>query len=203
MPIYTIQQLSQFAVNAGFSVANVPIIVAIAMAESGGNSDAYNASDPYGGSYGILQINGSHIQSLGGNQIPLSCAKDAQCSFNFGFSLWQQQGFNPWSTYTNGAYKQYLNSGNGGISGVGSPVGSPVGVSGAAGGLGAVDFTPLINAFNTFTQSFAIPIGWLNAPSRIVKLIAGILCIGISIYLYVSPEVSDFAAKHIGEIAGV
>lgn len=55
--ILTKQQLYQYATNAGFTGAARDIIVAISQAESGGNTQAYNPNDPYGGSYGVLQIN--------------------------------------------------------------------------------------------------------------------------------------------------
>jgi murein DD-endopeptidase MepM/ murein hydrolase activator NlpD len=98
----TTDQLTQYAQQAGFSGAALQNIVAIAQAESGGNTDAYNASDPNGGSYGVLQINGAH-------GLPTSCMLDPACSFKFAYQLSNNgTNFQPWSTFSNGAYKSFL-----------------------------------------------------------------------------------------------
>lgn len=108
MPNLSQQQLYQYATNAGFVGAARDIIVAIARAESGGSTTAVNPNDPYGGSYGVLQINGAHFQS--GTTTRL-CALDPQCAFNFAFGLSKSgTDFSPWGTYTNGQYRQYLNT---------------------------------------------------------------------------------------------
>lgn len=107
MSTLSVAQLTQYAQQAGFSGQSLQNIVAISLAESGGNTQAYNGSDPYGGSYGVLQINGAHFQSGATTQ---ACALDPQCSFNFAYQLSNGgQNLNPWGTYTSGAYKQFLN----------------------------------------------------------------------------------------------
>lgn len=60
------QQLEQLWISQGGNPAMAPIMAAIALAESTGNPQAYNGTDPYGGSYGIFQINGSHTSTYGG-----------------------------------------------------------------------------------------------------------------------------------------
>ncbi len=101
--------LYQYANQAGFSGAPADTIVAIALAESGGNTCSYNPSDPFGGSFGVLQINGAHFGSNGMSQ---ACALDPACAFRFAHGLWSAQGFQPWGTFTNGSYKQFLQAGS-------------------------------------------------------------------------------------------
>lgn len=106
MSILTADQLNRYAANAGFSGFSKDIIVAIAQAESGGNTEAYNPKDPYGGSWGILQINGSHFQS---GTTTKSCALNPACAFKFAFGLSKGgTDYSAWGAYTSGSYKQYM-----------------------------------------------------------------------------------------------
>jgi hypothetical protein len=106
MSTLTPDQLSQYASNAGFSGFSKDVIVAIAQAESGGNTEAYNSNDPYGGSYGVLQINGAHFQS---GTTTKSCALNPACAFKFAFGLSKGgTDFSAWGTYTSGSYRQFM-----------------------------------------------------------------------------------------------
>jgi hypothetical protein len=59
-------QLEQLWISQGGDPATAPIMAAIALAESTGNPSSFNAADPYGGSCGLWQINGSHTTGYGG-----------------------------------------------------------------------------------------------------------------------------------------
>jgi Lysozyme like domain len=107
MSVLTVAETYAYATAAGFTGAARDTIVAIAGAESGYNTQAHNPNDPYGGSWGILQINGAHFASGTTTQ---QCALDPACAFKYAYGLYQAQGFKPWGTYTSGAYKQYLNN---------------------------------------------------------------------------------------------
>jgi hypothetical protein len=99
-------QTAQLAFNSGFRGSNLVTIVAIAAAESGLRSDAQNLSDPFGGSFGILQLNGSHFHT--GNTSK-SCALDPQCAFDYAWGLsGHGTNFVPWGAYTNGSYTKFL-----------------------------------------------------------------------------------------------
>lgn len=103
----TIQQALNYAANGGFSGNNLVTIVAIAMAESGLNTAAYNGNDPYGGSFGLYQINGSHFSdTLNGVKGSVAAFNDPSQASKFAFGIWQQQGFRPWSTFTDGKYAE-------------------------------------------------------------------------------------------------
>jgi hypothetical protein len=70
--------------DAGGSAAWAPLFAGIALAESGGDPTAANTSDPYGGSFGLWQINGSHgpggeasASWISQMEIPLANAQEA------------------------------------------------------------------------------------------------------------------------------
>ncbi len=185
------QQLQQYAANAGFTGASQNIITAIALAESGGNSDAYNPNDPFGGSYGVLQINGAHIV---GGETTHACTLDPQCSFNFAFKLSNGgQNFNPWSTYTGGAYQQYMSSGAMASS-----------ASNAAGATTPLGFDPLAGITSLFTGLFGQSsnkqslFSYFTKPLRVVKVVIGgtliIMSLGMAVFgLASSQPVQDIA----------
>ena len=113
MSIITPQQALSYANAAGFTGVSKYVIAAIAEAESGLNTQAVNLNDPYGGSYGILQINGAHFiptsSKSQSNVTTKSCALDPQCAFNYAFKLSNGgTDFSAWSTFTSGAYKKYV-----------------------------------------------------------------------------------------------
>jgi len=97
----TLDEVVGYAKAAGFTGTGLRTIVAIAQAESGFDTTAVNPNDPYGGSFGILQINGAHISA-----ISIADMEDPAKAFVFAYSL-SRQGtyFNDWSTYTSGKYK--------------------------------------------------------------------------------------------------
>lgn len=150
MSTLTIDQIAQDMRNAGFPASSIPIGTAIVLAESGGRTDAVNNSDPYGGSWGLWQINGAHFNG----ETTVGCALDPQCATNFAFQLSSGgQNWTPWGTYTSGAYQQYLNgnpssssnqfsttvpagTGPGGCPGKGQPCTCPPGYSVTTNNLG-------------------------------------------------------------------
>lgn len=106
---YTFDQLVGFAQGAGFQGSSANTIAAIALAESGGDPNAINYSDP-GGSYGLTQINGAAhgptaVNTLGN---PQEAFAQAFAISNGGSS------FTPWSTYNSGAYLPFLPGGSSG-----------------------------------------------------------------------------------------
>jgi len=107
----TPQQIANAGAAAGMSGQHLQIMVAIARAESGGNTRAHNANPP-DDSYGLWQIN--MLGSMGparrrqfgissNEQLydPVTNAKAAQI-------IYKQQGYKAWSVYNHGSYKKYL-----------------------------------------------------------------------------------------------
>src|SRR5436309_6417798 len=104
------EQIAQHAYRAGFRGEALTTAVAIALAESGGNTRAHNGTPP-DNSYGLWQVN--MLGSMGparrkefgldsNNDLfnPDENAKAAYAIAGHG------KHFGPWSTYTNGAYKK-------------------------------------------------------------------------------------------------
>lgn len=120
MATYTHEQLMELWVLAGGTEATADTAAAIAQAESGGCQYAkagpvddrpvkqctyrYTTGE---NSYGLWQINRQAHPSYSAASLytPTGNANAAAAIASFGAS------FTPWSTYTNGAYKQYLKFG--------------------------------------------------------------------------------------------
>lgn len=102
-------QLAGLAQQVGLVGQAVQIASAVAMAESGGNPNAVNPGHPGDPEYsvGLWQINiRAHPQYTEAQmKDPVQNAK-AMYAISSGGSNW-----NPWGTYTNGLYKQYMTSG--------------------------------------------------------------------------------------------
>jgi len=107
----TMEQLVGLAKGAGFSDREAVIMAAIAMAESGGNSNARNFKPP-DKSYGLWQIN--MFGSLGPARMkeyglssesqlldPVTNAKAA-------YAIRKSQGLGAWTVYKTGKYKNHL-----------------------------------------------------------------------------------------------
>lgn len=176
-------QLKGYAQAAGFSGVAADIVTAIAMAESGGNTCSWNPADPYGGSFGVVQINGSHFQSGTTTQ---ACALDPACAFKFAYGL-SAQGtkWTDWGTYTNGSYLQYLNQARGSAA--------------AAAGSGTANTVPTAatgtDPLSSFIAGLSGLVPWLSNPARIAKMIVGIGLLIVAIVLLVAPEAEKVAAK--------
>lgn len=115
----TASQIATYAANAGFTGQDLITAVAIALAESSGNPNAYNpetaANTPSGqGSYGLWQIYlNMHPEFAGQNLY------DPQTNANAAFQVYIEAGgtFTPWSTYSGGAYLAQLDAAQGAING--------------------------------------------------------------------------------------
>lgn len=188
----TVSQAYQYAQQAGFKGDGLAIIVAIAQAESGLCTTAWNSNDPNGGSFGVLQINGAHIGSQLG-QISEQCAIDPLCSFNYAYDLSQGTDFSAWGAYTNGSYLRFLTQSlSGGLqpsggTGGGTPnQGTQPGVPLTSQAPGVL--TDIPNPFDAITNSPLWQI--ISDPIRMLKLTFGLMLIGIAFFLLIRPEVT-------------
>jgi hypothetical protein len=111
MAVQTADQIYREALAAGWPAGAARIITAIALAESGGNAQAHNATAP-DNSYGLTQIN-----MIGGMGAPrrkefgLTSNEqlyDPVTNLKAALQVYKDAGnsFNPWSTYTSGSYKK-------------------------------------------------------------------------------------------------
>jgi hypothetical protein len=105
-----VSNIADYARRAGFSGDDLPVAVAIALAESGGNPNAYNpetaAGTPTGkGSYGLWQIYlKAHPEFAGQNLF------DPQTNANAAFAVYLAAGrsFSSWTTFNLGRYVAFL-----------------------------------------------------------------------------------------------
>lgn len=118
-PTYTYAQLEAIWIANGGSAAAAPIAAAVAMAESGGGANSFNNNSNGTQDRGLWQINTVH-----GSQStfdPNANARAAIAISNNG-SDWSA-----WTTFTSGAYRQFLQSGvspnNSGLPTGATPVG--------------------------------------------------------------------------------
>lgn len=114
-------QIAQVASDAGFTGYDLNVAVAVALAESGGNTEAYNpevaAGTPAGqGSYGLWQIYAKvHPEFNSWNLFDPSANAAAAFSVYIGAG----QTFLPWSTFKNGRYQAFLQSASDAVSQLG------------------------------------------------------------------------------------
>lgn len=130
MTVYSYSQLEGLWIQAGGSRSMAPLMAAIALAESSGNSAAMNFNDNGGTqtSVGLWQV------STGTHSFP-AVWRTALGNAREAVNKLHTQGLTAWGTFTSGAYKQFLR---------GNVPPSAVKGGGGAGGPGGVQTT----AFN-------------------------------------------------------
>lgn len=115
MSTYTAAQIADSAYNAGFRGSALTTAVAVALAESGGNTRAHNGTPP-DDSYGLWQINMlGNLAPERRQQFGISSNSELYSSSTNAAAardVWKRAGssWSPWSTYTNGAYKSHLSA---------------------------------------------------------------------------------------------
>lgn len=134
----SVDQITALAAAAGFAGPDLVTAVAIALAESGGNPQAYNPEVSAGaaagqGSYGLWQIYlAAHPQ--------YSAASLIQPDYNAAaaFQLYQQAGdsFQQWTTYRSGAYQAYVPSAEASA--------AAAGLDGSSDGSSTVSYLPML-----------------------------------------------------------
>ena len=103
----TFAELEALWTRAGGDVSLAPTMAAIAEAESSGNPNAANRTDNNGTqtSWGLWQLSdGTHNEPSAWND-PLTNASMAVAKYH-------SQGLHAWGTYTSGAYRAFLPSGD-------------------------------------------------------------------------------------------
>lgn len=166
-------QIAGYAKAAGVSGDNLAIAVAIALAESGGNTTSHNAIPP-DNSYGLWQIN--MLGSLGparrsefgisSNDALYDPAVNARAMIKIsgGGTNWK-----PWTTYTSGKYRVFLARGK---VAAGNP-GTAGGVQTTPVGLGDT-FDNLGKAWSTLTSA--------HTYVRVGLFLAGFILLIIAIF---------------------
>lgn len=101
--VMTAADIGQVAANAGFQGDDLVTAVAVALAESSGNPNAWGDAGIGAGSFGLWQINAKYHPEYGPD---FSQLYDPQTNANAAFAVYSQAGqsFKPWSTFKTGAY---------------------------------------------------------------------------------------------------
>jgi lysozyme-like protein len=121
MPQLSDREIAGAVKAAGFPRASWNVAIAVALAESGGNSDALNDANTNGSSdYGLFQINSVHADLLKQHnwRDPVQNAQMAKVISANGTS-WR-----PWVAFTTGRYAAYLPRA---VAATGSPTAPPSG----------------------------------------------------------------------------
>lgn len=103
----TYSQLEGVWIQAGGQQSLAPLMAAIALAESGGQTNSLNPNDNHGtqSSYGLWQI------STGTHTAPSPNWADPVTNAKLAIGKLKSQGLGAWGTYTSGAYKPFLKNG--------------------------------------------------------------------------------------------
>lgn len=122
--------IARHARQAGFSGTDVPIAVAVALAESGGNPHAVNRNDTGGTqSFGLWQINSVHSSLLASGDW-----RDPASNARMAFAVFQRQGWRAWGVYNSKKYLLFLPRGT------------------AAAGITQIDPGEVIDSLNPFDE---------------------------------------------------
>ncbi|GAA4868070.1 transglycosylase SLT domain-containing protein [Saccharopolyspora cebuensis] len=152
------EQIAQHAYDAGFRGDALATSVAVALAESGGNTDAHNDQPP-DDSYGLWQINmlgdlgtaRREQYGLGSDDELLDPAENAAAAFEISGD---GKDFGPWTTYADGKHEKYMDEAEKAAravsSGGGGSGGSGGGSGGGGGGGGGFSVAP--DRLTTYTR---------------------------------------------------
>lgn len=199
-------KLSYAQVRAYAAAAGAPdpdTAAAIAMAESGGNTNSHNPIPP-DDSYGLWQINmygsmgPSRRKSLGisSNTQLYDPAVNARAMMMISSG---GTNFKPWTTYSTGIYKSYLQGKSGGTTAV--PIDSTTATN-----AGLLDVPGQIVKDVTGTAGVVIDAAnWIVNPSnwlRVVYVVAGAGVVLVGIDLLVRNQILGSVAKSLGGDSG-
>jgi hypothetical protein len=112
MPTLSASDIKGYAKRAGFTGKDLDIAVAVALAESGGNTKAHNDKPP-DDSYGLWQIN--MLGKMGRDRqkqfklASYSDLYDPDRNAKAAYAIWKTQGWKDgWTTYSNGDYLKFM-----------------------------------------------------------------------------------------------
>lgn len=184
---YNYAQLEGIWTQAGGPAGAAPIAAAIAMAESSGNTTATNIDSNGSVDRGLWQINSVH-----GTQSTYDVMGNARAAIAIsnGGTNWT-----PWTTYTNGAYRQYLQAN------IPADTSAPINGTNAAANAtllsypgGQLDPANYLDPFGFFGKIFNLPSSAANAVDKqiatamqgaviailnpFIQMVAGIMGIG-------------------------
>lgn len=182
-------QIANWAQQAGFSGPDLTTAIAVALAESGGNTDAVNHNSNGSTDYGVWQINSVHADLF--NKYPQWWSVE---NADMAYEIYKAAGnkFTPWTTYTSGAYQKFMTQ-------AAQAAGNP---SPAAGG--GPDQTTTVNPISQLADGVGGLISWLSTPSnwiRILEVIGGATLVLIGLHSIIADTSVYQAGKQVVEKA--
>jgi hypothetical protein len=227
VPTLTAAQIAAHARAAGWAGGDLVTAVAVALAESGGRSDARGdvalQTRTWGPSIGLWQIRSLNADRGTGRTRDEVANRDPGTNARHAHQVWAQaNGWSPWSTYKTGAYLLYRPQASAGVGVAGNapaPGGTPVEpINLGGGGLGPGRITiPLPGGLNPLEQGGAIaniagllmrPVelliklsAWVADPDnwmRVAKVILGGGLVLAGVNVMVRPQVMGA----VGTVAG-
>lgn len=191
MAILTDDQIAQVAVDNGFPTTdknNLAVCVAIAKAESSGQTDATNSNSNGTSDKGLWQINDVHNDKLAGqDRFDQNVNAKLMMMISNSGTNWQ-----PWSTYNNGAYQRYLGEAMTAVAGKDFVPGSN-NIAGGAAGSGntqTVSSSNPVSGIENFFSGLSDP----NTLIRIAQMYGGMMIILVGI-VFIFREPITKAAK--------
>lgn len=181
MTTLTAQEIAGAAQQAGFTGQDLVIAVAVAFAESSGETTQVHPNDDGSTDYGLWQINTVHgsLLNQGDKFNPIDNARMA-------YTVWRDSGWGAWTTYNTGAYLPYMARAQ---LAAGNPVSPGTGTAGVAP-------TSLLGSLQNTTQ-FLTLLGnkqfWVNT----FYIFAGGVCFTIGIVMMVSHSQFADTAKQL------
>lgn len=121
MTVLSSPQVARLVINAHFSAADQPVMVAIVKAESGNNTTATHRNRDGSIDRGLAQINSVHREFDSHRLL-----SDPQYNINAAKSIRDDQGLSAWATFTSGDYRKYLNEARSAVAHASSVTGSAV-----------------------------------------------------------------------------
>lgn len=112
MPVITDGAIASYARGAGFPPNTIAIVVAIALAESGGDTTIVSKPNTNGTrDNGLMQINDVHAAAF---PVDFPLRLNPFNNMRMAFALYKGRGgaFTDWTTFNNGAYARFLPRGN-------------------------------------------------------------------------------------------
>lgn len=109
------EQIGEYASNAGFVGGDLVTAIAIAFAESSGNTHAHgDLTLAPSGSYGLWQIYSGAHPEYGPD---FTILYDPQTNATAAFAIYQAAGnnFTPWTTYNSGRYEAFMGDAQGAV----------------------------------------------------------------------------------------
>lgn len=164
MTTYTPAQIAAFAKDAGFRGVHLVEAVAIAMAESSGNSDALSSNPDGGTNAGLWQLD---TPGGGGAGFSVGQLQNPQTNADVAFKVSRGgQDWGSWATWVSGAWRKFETAA---ATGAKEPI-----TAATATGSGGGSLLGWPSGITGFFKNMGTAIDWLLQPGHWVRIFAGL-----------------------------